>query len=280
MKYRFSAAAALVSLAIVSTTPAFAEGETAETVVATVNGTEITLGHLIAARQTLPQEYQAVDDARLFEAILNQIVQQELLKQTAGDTSDALRYQLENEERVVIAGHALDGIAEAAVTEEALNAAYDAKFADFEPGREYHAAHILVPSEEEAMELVVALDEGADFAELAREKSTGPSGPNGGDLGWFGLGMMVAPFEEAVVALEDGEVSRPVQTQFGWHVIKLMESRLSDVPPLEDVQDELSAELQDAAIANTLSSLSETGSVEITEGLDPAIMRMDELLEK
>lgn len=278
MKYRFSATAMLVSLAFATTAPVFAEDMSSETVVATVNGTEITLGHLIAARQSLPAQYQSLPDEQLYDGIVNQIVQQELLKQAAGDVTKALELQLDNEERVLIAGHQLETIATDAVTDDSLQAAYDAKYAEFEPGREYHAAHILVETEEEANEIIKELDEGADFAELAREKSTGPSGPNGGDLGWFGTGMMVAPFEEAVVGMEEGTVSAPVQTQFGWHVIKLMETRLSSAPELEEVRDELTAEIQDAAITEALEALKTDGNVELVEDIDPAALRMDDLL--
>lgn len=278
MKYRISATAALFSLAITAAAPSFAEDMTAKTVVARVNGVEITLGNIIAARQSLPDQYQSLPDAQLFDGIVNQIVQQELLKQSAGDITDALKYQLANEERVLIAGHALETIANEAVTDDALKAAYDAKFAEFEPGREYHAAHILVDSEEEAKAIIEELNNGADFADLAREKSTGPSGPNGGDLGWFGKGMMVAPFEDAVVKMEEGAISEPVQTQFGWHIIKLMETRLAEVPPLEDVQDELTADIQEQAIRAKLDSLETEGDVEMVEGIEPSALRMDDLI--
>nr|WP_321506775.1 peptidylprolyl isomerase [uncultured Celeribacter sp.] len=280
MNYRFSSAAALMTAAFFAATPVFAEDMTAETVIATVNGTEITLGNVIAARKTLPPQYQSLDDAQLFDGIVNQLVQQELLKQAAGEPDMALQYQIENETRMVIAGTTLDDIAQAAVTDEALQTAYEAKIADFEPAQEFHAAHILVETEDEAKELVQDLKDGADFAELAKEKSTGPSGPNGGDLGWFTTGMMVAPFEEAVVAMEDGDISDPVQTQFGWHVINLIQTRMSEAPSLDSLKDELSAEIQDEAIRTKLESLEADATVERTEGIDAAAMRMDELLEK
>ncbi len=278
MKYRISGAAALISAAFFAMSPLHAEDVTAQTVVATINGTQITVGHLIAARQSLPPQYQSLTDEQLYDGILNQIVQQEILKQSAGEIGEALKYQIENEERVVIAGSMLETIAKEAVNDAALKAAYDAKFAEFEPGREYHAAHILVETEDEAKALIADLDAGADFADLAREKSTGPSGPNGGDLGWFGLGMMVPEFEQVVVGMEEGTVSAPVQTQFGWHVIKLMETRLSEVPPLADVQDELAAEIQDKAIQDKIASLESDGAVERVDGIDPSVLRMDDLL--
>lgn len=286
MKYDFFPTPALMTAALLVATPIFAQDAekktdvTADTVVATVNDAKITLGHVLAARQSLPPQYQGLADDQLFEGIVTQMVQQELLKQSAGDLDMGLKLQLENEERVIVAGSVLEGIAEAAVSEDVLKAAYDAKFADFEPSREYRAAHILVESEDEAKEIIKLLDEGADFADLAKEKSTGPSGPNGGDLGWFGKGMMVAPFEEAVVMLEEGKVSEPVETQFGWHVIKLFETRFAEVPSLEDVQDELSAEIQDEAIRKTIEELEAKGKVEMVEGIEPSVIRLDAVLEQ
>jgi peptidyl-prolyl cis-trans isomerase C len=278
MKYHTKVIAAAIFGALAISNSARAEEMTANTVVATVNDTEITLGHVIAARGTLPPQYQELEDSQLFKGILDQIIQQELLKQSAGDLSTAVELQIENEQRIVIAGAALQAIASSAVTDEALKTAYDAKYADFEPGREFSAAHILVETEEEAKELVTALEGGADFAALAKEKSTGPSGPNGGDLGWFGLGMMVAPFEQAVLTLEAGEVSAPVQTQFGWHVIKLNESRLKNAPSLDDERDELASGIEESAIRDNLAALEAAATVERTADIDPALLRNDALI--
>lgn len=278
MKYHTNVIAAAIFGALTLTSGAFAQDMSSDTVVATVNGSQITLGHVIAARGSLPAQYQELEDAQLFEGILNQMIQQELLKQSAGDLSKAVAIQIENEQRIAIAGSALQEIATSAVTDEALKAAYDAKYADFAPGREFNAAHILVETEEEAKAIVAELEGGADFSQLAMDKSTGPSGPNGGDLGWFGLGMMVAPFEQAVVEMEPGAISAPVQTQFGWHVIKLVDSRLQDVPALETERDELAATIEDEAIRARLDELQAAATLEIAEGIDPALMRDDALL--
>lgn len=278
MKYHTKVIAAAIFSAITLTTSAFAEEVTADTVVATVNDVQITLGHVIAARASLPPQYQELEDTQLFKGILDQIIQQELLKQSAGELSKAVEIQIENEQRIVIAGAALQSVAKAAVTDEALKAAYDAKYADFEPGREFNAAHILVETEDEAKALVVELEAGADFATLAKDKSTGPSGPNGGDLGWFGLGMMVAPFEQAVTSMEPGAISAPVQTQFGWHVIKLIDSRLQDVPELDTERDELASGIEEAAIRTNLAELEAAATIERSEGIDPALMRNDALI--
>ena len=124
-------------------------------------------------------------------------------------------------------------------TEAELRAEYNAQVAGFQP-EQYKARHILVESEDAAKGVIAELDEGADFAELAKEKSTGPSGPNGGDLGWFPPDSMVKPFSDAVVALENGAyTAEPVQTQFGWHVILREDSRETQPPSFEEVRDRL-----------------------------------------
>ncbi|MEO1155543.1 MAG: peptidylprolyl isomerase, partial [Pseudomonadota bacterium] len=163
-----------------------------------------------------------------------------------------------------------------ALTDEALQAAYDETYGSVEPETEFNASHILVETEEEARALIEELDGGADFAALAQEHSTGPSGPNGGSLGWFGMGMMVPPFEAAVVELEPGSFSEdPVQTQFGWHVLILNETRLKDAPALEAVRDELAAQVQRQAVDARVAELTEAADVtraDIT-GIDPAVLR-------
>ncbi|MFV0333820.1 MAG: peptidylprolyl isomerase [Tropicimonas sp.] len=269
-------AAGLVALTMAASGPVLAQDDavTADTVVATVGGADITLGHMIVARNTLPPQYQQLDPATLWDGLLDQLVQQNAMAQSLGeDVSKATQLSIDNAVSGLLAGEAIGKLLQAAVTEEALQAAYDARFAEAEPTPEYHAAHILVETEDEAKALREALDGGADFAELAKEKSTGPTGPNGGDLGWFGLGMMVPEFETAVVALEPGQVSDPVQTQFGWHVVKLIETRMAEPPALDEVRGELAAEIENAAVQETLDKvLAETEVVKPETEFDPALL--------
>lgn len=267
------------------TAPVFAQETStpgANTVVATVNGTEITLGHMIVAMATLPEQYQQLPDETLYTGILEQLVQQTVLAQSYTDEMPlSAVLGLENEERSLRAGQAIEGMLEGAVTEEDITAAYEAQVAGFEPAEEFNAAHILVDTEEEAQAIIDELSGGADFATLARERSTGPSGPSGGDLGWFGMGQMVPPFEAATVSLEVGEVSSPVQTQFGWHVIQLNDTRSTQPPSLEEQRDQITAELQRAEIQNILASATENATIEFPNGeeLDPALLRNYELLD-
>ncbi|QFU07094.1 putative parvulin-type peptidyl-prolyl cis-trans isomerase precursor [Rhodobacteraceae bacterium THAF1] len=269
-------------LALSTAMPAFAQDATqdASTVVATVNGTDITLGHMIAMRARLPQQYQGLEDQVLYDGILEQLVQQTALGAQADGLSTRGELTIENERRALVAGEVIQRLAADAVTEEQVQAAYDAEYGGVEPTTEYNASHILVETEEEAQALIEELDGGADFAELAIANSTGPSGPSGGELGWFGAGAMVGPFDAAVQEMEVGAVAGPVETQFGWHVIKLNDTREEAVPSLEEVRADIEGQLQIEAIEGLATSAVE--DAEMTEAeteIDPAIIRNDALLD-
>ncbi|MCW1954347.1 peptidylprolyl isomerase [uncultured Lentibacter sp.] len=273
----------LVLAGALASAPAFAD-DTApnpSTVVATVNGTKITLGHMAVARSGLPEQYLQLPDDVLFKAILDQLVNQTILADRFdGDLPTPVQRRLDNERRSLVASTVIEQIVEEKLTDDALKAAYSAKYSNATPDKEFKAAHILVETEEDAKTLIAELAAGADFSELAKERSTGPSGPNGGDLGWFSKGMMVPPFEDAVAAMEDGAISEPVQTQFGWHVIKLNETRLADLPQFEEVRAELESELFNTVIEAEVARLKKLGSIDqIAEGeIDPAVLKEDVLL--
>lgn len=273
--------AGILGLALVLAGPVLAEGETAATVVATVNGTEITLGHMIALRESLPPQYQTLPDDVLFRGILDQLIQQETLKQATGDLSVRHSVTLENEQRGYISGVAIERVVAEAVTDEALQAAYDARFKDAAPQNEYNAAHILVETEEEAEKLKADLAGGADFAELAKAHSTDTgSGAAGGDLGWFGLGVMVKPFEDAVVGATVGEVTGPIATDFGFHLILVKETRVAEQPTLDMVRDELAAEIENAAITAKIEELTQGATITREgEGLDPELLKNSSLID-
>ena len=243
-------------------------------VLATVNGTEITLGHVVMARRALPEQFAELPDEALLPGLVDQLVQQTLLSGALEEVPPSVALQIENEERNLRAAAELRGHLEGALTEEDLRAAYDERAAGAEPTTEWHAAHILVETEEAAREVMAELEGGADFADVARARSTGPSGPQGGDLGFFGEGMMVPPFEEAVKGLEPGGVSEPVETQFGWHVIKLEETREASAPPFETLAPEIAQELQREAVEEHLAELTQGAEItrEPLEGIDPAVL--------
>ncbi|MDJ0805931.1 MAG: peptidylprolyl isomerase [Gammaproteobacteria bacterium] len=149
--------------------------------------------------------------------------------------------------------------------EQAIQSIYDAEYAS-KSSTEFKARHILVKEEAQAKSLISQLDEGGDFAELAKQHSTGPTGKNGGDLGWFDSDQMVKPFSDAVKAMELGKYSKtPVQTQFGWHVILLEESRETPPPTLDQVKAEITNRLQQQALADYMKELREKSSLQFNE---------------
>lgn len=167
-----------------------------------------------------------------------------------------LKAQIELQTRAMLAqAVATDFISKNQATDEELRVLYDAQL-EGSSAKEFKARHILVETQGEAIDLIEQLDGGADFAELAKEKSTGPSGPSGGDLGWFPPDRMVAEFSAAVQELNDGEYTKaPVQTQFGWHVILREESRDSVPPPFESVRDVLKQQVESQKLQDFIESL-------------------------
>ncbi|MBJ2152296.1 peptidylprolyl isomerase [Paracoccus sp. IB05] len=278
----FWVAAAFAGLATgLANGPALAEGETAATVVATVNGTEITLGQMIALRESLPDQYLSLADDVLFKGILEQLIQQEALAQAHSQKSPRDKAVIVNNERGYFSGIVISDVASAAVTDAALQKAWDEKYADHVPQKEYSAAHILVETEAEAKELKAELDGGAEFAALAKEASNDPgSGEQGGELGWFTLDRMVKPFADGVAAATQGKVTDPVQSDFGWHLILVHESRDRPAPTLDEVRDVLAGEVEERAIAAKITEL--TGAATITkpgEGIDPALLKNNALID-
>ena len=253
---------------------------TAETVVATVNGVDITLGQMIITRAQLAEQYQSLPDDVLFSGILDQLIQQQTLAGSLSTDPKRVTIAVENQRRSLMAGEVINTLVEGAVTDEAVQAAYAATYAGATPETEYNASHILVATEDEAIAIKARIDAGEDFAAVATETSTDSSAANGGNLGWFGPGMMVAPFEAGVLALEPGAVSDPVQTDFGWHVIKLNETRIKPAPALEEVRAELVAEVQQAAIQAKLDELTAAATIVRPEvgAFDPTAINNLDLL--
>ncbi|WP_435104773.1 peptidylprolyl isomerase [Arhodomonas sp. AD133] len=179
---------------------------------------------------------------------LQQMVDLQLLAQAAkerGLTDDpTVVAQLENTRRAILARSLIQKVAEEGISDDAVQEAYDEQYADQSGGKEFKARHILVEDEDTAKDLITQLDEGADFAALAKEHSTGPSGKKGGDLGWFGLDQMVPAFGEALKSMDKGAYSgEPVKTRFGWHVIQLDDTRKAEPPKLDEVRGDIESQL-------------------------------------
>lgn len=228
--------------------------------VKTVNGTDIdsaVLDVYIQNRVNKPLEQVTAEER---EAMIGELTDIYLLstQDSAADLEDdpQVAAQIELQKRGVLAqAVASQFFAENEVSEEEVMAEYSAQV-KLAPPLQYKARHILVPTQGAAADLINELDGGADFQELAKEKSTGPSAPSGGDLGWFAPNQMVAEFSDSVAALEDGAYTKePVQTEFGWHVILREESRESEPPPLDSVRDAITQNVQQKKFQEHLDSL-------------------------
>lgn len=253
-----AAAMALMTLS----QPVFAEDST---VLATVNGENITRTDLDNAFANLPAQYQNAPFDQMFPLLLTSLIDSKLVAADARarglDKEPDYKERLEQVADQLLERYTIRQVIDAAVAEDKLRERFKAQAVEAE--MEVHARHILLKTEAEALDVIKALDGGADFAELAKEKSTGPSGPRGGELGFFGKGQMVPEFEAAAFALDAGSYSSaPVKTQFGYHVIKVEEVREAKPKTFEESLDELRAEAAEEAGSTYVESLRSKAEIE------------------
>ena len=231
---------AMTAIAVI----AFVSTKSVADSVASVNGVEIDQSTFDFYLQNRVQTPLAQVTAEERETVLQELKDIYILstQPRAGDLAEdpKIKAQIELQYRAAMAqAVATDWLENNPASDEEIQAAYDAQTL-LVPGLQFKSRHILVETQAAAIDLIAQLDEGANFEELARADSTGPSGPAGGDLGWFSANQMVTPFSDAVAALEDGAyTTSPVQTEYGWHVILREDSRASEPPPLDSVKDSL-----------------------------------------
>jgi len=236
-------------------------------VIVSVDGQAISEPMLAYYARSRAQKESADLSAEERDGLLEELIQLRLITNAAeaGDTLSDSEFLAEIElqrlqliARRQITAHLQDNPA----TEAELQAAYEANLEQF-AGAQYRARHILVEAEEEANSIIAELQQGADFQELARTRSTGPSGPNGGDLGWFEADRMVPPFAAAVRAMEPGAFSdMPVQTRFGWHVILLEERSDARAPGLDAVRADVTQLVEQQKVESYLEALRANALVE------------------
>jgi len=252
--------ASFASLVIGSTfaaMPVFAQEKIA---VGTVNGETIFLDEVMQLTEQLPDEYRRQPIENIYPNLVDEITNTKLAATAAKEADlqnnelviDAIRIA---SERILAEAYFATEVRKI-VTDEEIQSAYDRFVSDSDSREQISARHILVNEEAEAIDLIAKLEGGADFAALAQEFSTGPSGPKGGDLGYFGRGQMVPDFEAAAFELEIGTfTSRPVQTQFGWHVIKLEDKRTQPAPSLDEMRSQIAQGLSQQALARLIEEL-------------------------
>jgi peptidyl-prolyl cis-trans isomerase C len=266
MKTRHLIVAGVAAAITVGASAIAAEND--DPVVGRVDGADVHQSDVIAAYSDLPSEYQALPVERLHRVLLDQVIDDRLIAEVAKEMKYAedeeVQEQLRRAEAEVYRQVYFTRRIKEALTEEALKAQYDEAIKNIPPQDEVHARHILVKDEDEAKALIEELAKGqVEFAKLAEEKSIGPSASQGGDLGYFTKDTMVPEFAEAAFALEPGQVSpEPVQTQFGWHVIKVEDRRPKAAPTFEEMQQELANEISQQAIADAVAALREGHDIE------------------
>jgi peptidyl-prolyl cis-trans isomerase C len=229
-------------------------------VVATVNGNQVHLTDVAQAQQLLPDPYRGYPLHLIFNDMLNMVIDQRIAAQAARDRGlhedEGVKRYLARIESQILQRTLLERHVRENVTEAALKELFEQKMSEEVPGDQVHARHILVDSEAEAQQIIQELAAGGDFAELAQNRSTGPSKSKGGDLGFFKEGEMVEEFSKAAFALEVGATTKePVKTQFGWHVIKVEERKQADKPTFEQSQEQLHAELSQQVAAAFIKEL-------------------------
>lgn len=259
--------ALLGAACLCATLPAAAQDSGEDPVVARVDGTEIRRSEVLESARELPPQYQA-QIQQIFPALVQRLVDFHLLSKAA--EAEGLAGDAEVERRVAQARQDamrdvyLERQIDKALTDEALAAQYKVYLESNPPTEEVRARHILLEDEAAARAVIGELDGGADFEELARERSTGPSSAQGGDLGYFTKDQMVPEFAEAAFAMESGKHSAdPVQTQFGWHVIKVEDRRTGQAEAFEEVEGQLRDELSRSTVNEILAGLREGSEVEI-----------------
>ncbi len=238
-------------------------------VLATINGEEITEQDLEFARSEIGEQLANVPVKNRRRELLLFLIENQLLadasekeKLDGGAVSKELMKYYRR--RALHDAYYQQKIRDA-VSDDAAMELYKKEVAKIKPRQEMRARHILVKTEEDAHEIIERLGRGSDFAELAQEKSTGPSGSQGGDLGYFAKGQMVPEFEKALESMKKGEISEPVQTKFGWHVIKLEDKRQSKAPPFAEVKDRLKTNMIREKAAQVLLALRQAAKIDILD---------------
>lgn len=235
-------------------------------VVAIVGDKEVYLSDVEQAARNLPEQYQQMPLQMLFPQLVDRLIDLELLATEAEERDYAERDEVQPLLEQARARVLRDALIGEMVTEATTDEKVEARFEEMKGNEDFaveevHARHILLETEEAADEVIAELDDGADFAEVAKESSTGPSAEDGGDLGYFRREQMVPEFAEAAFAMEPGtHSSTPVQSQFGFHVIEVLDKRTTE-PTLDESAPEIRQELAQEVVAELVGEL--RGEVEI-----------------
>ncbi len=226
-----------------------------------VNGKTIKFGSAIIAFSKIQQSNVNFDPKTVFSQIVQQLVNEELLSQKIEKENQLTLLALEHEKRSAKAAQMVSKILKNFPNDDLVNSAYQNLTEQMKGSLEYNASHILVKEEDEAKNILKEIQVGKDFQDLAKVHSIGPTAKDGGNLDWFDLSRMVPEFSTALMVLSEGDVSQPVKTEFGWHLIKLNKTRETKVPELKEVKNQLIQNLRQKKINDYLTSLTENSEI-------------------
>jgi peptidyl-prolyl cis-trans isomerase C len=256
------------ALAVVIASMNLANAQGTDPVLARVDGVEIKQSDLAIAEADIGQSLPPGAAEARRDALLSYLIDVTILATAAEaqkmQDAPGFARKLGFVRNKVLMESLLDQATKAAVSEEAMRKLYEESVSKLTPEEEVRARHILVDSEDKAKEVIVKLKAGGDFAALAKEFSKDPGAAEGGDLGYFTKDQMVAEFADAAFKMKVGDISDPVKSQFGWHVIKLEDRRKKPVPPFEQVKDQIEQFLVRKAQSDLVLKLRESAKIERT----------------
>jgi peptidyl-prolyl cis-trans isomerase C len=270
-----SIVAALAVAALVSAPAAPLRAQDADAVLARVNGIDVHQSDLAFAEEeignNMPQQ-MAQDQKRdyLITYLSDVILLSQAAQQQKLDQNPDVQRRLTFDHNRVLMEALLQKAGEAAATDDEMHKVYEEAVKQMGNEEEVHARHILVATEDEAKAIEVELKNGADFATLAKEKSKDPGAADGGDLGYFTKDQMVPEFSEVAFKLDKGQVSDPVHTQFGWHIIKVEDKRTKPTPAFDQVKGQLTNYVAHRAQAQLVDSLRKSATIERLDTPAPA----------
>ena len=280
--YQFLATIIAITFFIQSSQKIYSqEALSADTPFIEVNGKIIKFGSAIIAFSKLQQRNVNFDESTIFSQIVQQLVNEELLSQKIDKENKLTLLALEHEKRSAKAAQMVSKILKNFPNDELVNSAYKNLIDELKGSLEYNASHILVKDEDQAKTIRKDIDNGKNFEALAKEHSIGPTGKNGGNLNWFDLASMVPEFSTALIVLSEGDVSQPVQTKYGWHLIKLNETREKKIPEFKKIEAQLRQNLRQKKINDYLKSLTENSEINfVGKNINPNEITNIQLLEK
>jgi len=237
-----------------------------DAVVARANGIDIRESDLAFAEEEIGGNIPTMPPAQKRDYLINYLADVIVLSQAAnqqklGDRPDVKRRLAFDHDRLLMEA-LLQDAGRAALSDEAEHKVYDEAIKQVKNEEEVHARHILVATEDEAKAILAQLKGGADFAALAKEKSKDPGAAEGGDLGYFTKDQMVPEFAEVAFKLDKGQLSDPVKTQFGWHIIKVEDKRIKPTPTFDQVKQQIENYVTHRAQAQLVDSLRKTATIE------------------